>query len=112
MPYTDEKAQRAGVCPIMVSPHGYNFRACGKPIKRTVTFSDGQTIKVCGLHAAAEDRKKRNRERWDLEFQAREAQNEQDRQNDARLKELGVRYWDKAEVIRVLEAIKQGGLPT
>lgn len=66
---------------------GYHFRICNRPVKE-----EG----LCGLHLAAKRRREARMAQADREWEEKKAQ-------DARLKELGVRFWDKAEVIRVIE---------
>lgn len=86
-------------CPAKVDI-GWRSRLCGKPVKRQV-----DSVGLCGVHAAGAERSKATDERRQQEWDARNETMAKDRAAMDRLRELGVRYWDKQEVLRVLEEI-------
>lgn len=74
---------------------GYSSNPCGRPVKR-----DGK----CGLHAAAAERRERNEAHRRQQWQERSAQYEVERQQEARIRELGGRWpITRVELIALLE---------
>lgn len=109
MAFIDKEAARKfpEKCPTRIGS-GWDRNTCGKPVKETFPIGDnGAEVGLCGLHAGAHKRTLRNDEVRRQQWEEQSKQRALDRQRMERLRELGVRYWDHAEVLRVLEEMQR-----
>lgn len=89
----------ADTCPVRVyGSHDFQGHRCGKPIKR-----NGK----CGVHAAADERRERNRASWEEKFDANRKQYAEDKQLEQRIAELGGSWpITRAQLIELLERLQ------